>query len=514
MKYKITMLDGEYWWGGSSNDGTLAPYHKDMVLARDFRSAASNQTMPMYISNMGRCIWSESPFACEIKDGAFEVIGNGVCLETYGSTLRDAYIGAMNAHFKPCGDTLEKEFFRVPQYNTWMQLIYTQTQDGVLNYAREIVKNGFKPGILMIDEGWQNDYGDWTFDLLKFPNPKGMVDELHAMGFKVLLWVVPYVTPNGLRYYKNTSCHFTEDHHFLRTKDGSVAVIKWWNGNSAILDFTKECDRRFFDDQLQSLMREYGVDGFKFDGGRLLDYTAHAPINGEANDDFTAAERNIAWNEFGAKYRYHEYKDTFKGGGKRSIQRLRDKRHSWDNDGLNTLVPNAIAAGLLGHPFICPDMIGGGEWKDRAVYHCVDGELFVRMAQCSALFPMMQFSWAPWEAVEEERLSYIKRAHDLHNAFSEKILSMVDEAHETGEPILRALEYNYPNEGFARVTDQFMLGDSILVAPVLQKGQTEREVVLPKGSWLGYDGTVYEGGNTVRLSVTLADLPYFEKIKA
>ena len=113
MKYKIEMLDGECWWGGSSNDGTVAPYDKDTDLARDFRVAASNQTMPMYISNMGRCIWSENPFACKIKNGFFELVGSDVRLTEYGSTLRDAYLGAMNDYFKPCGDALEKEFAEV-----------------------------------------------------------------------------------------------------------------------------------------------------------------------------------------------------------------------------------------------------------------------------------------------------------------------------------------------------------------------------------------------------------------
>ena len=512
MKYKFKMLEDENWWGGSSNNGKLAPYNKKSDFARDFRMDTSNQTMPMFLSDKGRCIWSEEPFSCTIRGGVFYIEGEGVTLETFGSTLKDAYLGAMNAHFPPRGNALETEFFRVPQYNTWMQLTYNQTQEGVLKYAREIIANGFKPGILMIDEGWQNRYGDWTFDKLKFPDPKQMTDELHKMGFRVMLWVVPFVSPDGLWFVRHSAPHFCKENHFLRTVDGQIAIVEWWNGFSAILDFTKECDRKLMDDQLHALMEDYGIDGFKFDGGLLDDYLVDQPINGKANGDFTPAERNIAWNDFGTKYRFHEFKDTFKGGGKRSIQRLRDKRHAWNGDGLNTLIPNAITQGLLGHPFICPDMVGGGEWLDRALGVPADEELFVRMAQCSALFPMMQFSWAPWEAVDAAHLAKIKAAHDLHNAFSEKILSLVADAQKTGEPILRTLEYNYPNQGFAEIKDAFMLGENILVAPVIVKGQTERTVALPKGQWRGYDGKLYEGGKTVTLSVSLSDLPYFEKV--
>ena len=86
------------------------------------------------------------------------------------------------------------------------------------------------------------------------------------------------------------------------------------------------------------------------------------------------------------------------------------------------------------------------------------------------------------------------------------------EAHKIGEPILRALEYNYPNQGYAEVKDAFMLGEDILVAPIIQKGQTERTVRLPSGKWKGYDGKIYEGGKTITLHVSLADLPYFERV--
>ena len=512
MKYEFQMLENEYWWGGSSNDGKLAPYSKKNDFARDYRKDTSNQTMPMFLSNQGRCIWSEEPFSCVIRNGTFYIEGNDVTLEAFGSTLREAYLGAMSKHFPPRGNAPESEFFRVPQYNTWMQLTYHQTQKGVLKYAREIVANGFKPGILMIDEGWQNRYGDWTFDKLKFPNPKQMTDELHRMGFHVMLWVVPFVSPDGLWFVRHSAPHFCKEKHFLRTVDDQIAIIKWWNGYSAILDFTKECDRKLLDDQLHELMDTYGIDGFKFDGGLPNDYVADKPINGKANGDFTPAERNIAWNDFGTKYRFHEFKDTFKGGGKRSIQRLRDKRHCWDGDGLNTLIPNAITQGLLGHPFICPDMVGGGEWLDRALGMPTDEELFVRMAQCSALFPMMQFSWAPWEAVDQSHLEIIKAAHDLHHRFSEKILALVNDALKTGEPILRSLEYNYPGQGYAEIQDTFMLGKDLLVAPVIKKGQTERKVILPGGRWHGFDSKTYDGGEEITIPVSLSDLPYFVKV--
>ncbi len=513
MNYSFKIQDGEYFWGGSSNDGTEMPFCSNSDFTNDFRCVSENQTMPMLLSSMGRCIFSEKPFKMTFFKGEILIEGEDVTIECFGESLREAYIGAMNKHFPPEGSKLPEDFFRTPQYNTWMQMTYFQSQDEVLKYAKDIVKNGFKPGILMIDEGWQRDYGNWTFDPCKFPDPKGMTDELHKMGFKVMLWVVPYVRADGLFFINHTldileNEAYTEN-LFLRDGDGDIYICHWWNGYSAILDLTKEQDRIFLDRQLRRLMDDIGIDGFKFDGGSLEDYTGIKSANKSVNQDHTPAERNIAWNEFGAKYRYHEYKDSFKSGGKRTVQRIRDKLHAWGSNGLADLIPNAIAQGLLGYPFICPDMVGGGDWIVKARKMPVDQELFVRMAQCSALFPMMQFSWAPWEALDGEHLAYVREAHDLHVAFSHRLLGLIEEAYSTGEPILRNLEYNYPRSGYERIKDEYMLGRDILVAPVITRGQTVRTVILPAGSWQGFDGKEYEGARSHDIPVTAADLPYF-----
>ena len=517
MEYRLTvsMLQNERWWGGTSFDGARSPFNGNSVFSRDLLHSGLNQTMPMYISDLGRCIWSEEPFAISFDKGKIIISGRSeVVLEQFGNSLKEAYLGAMNKHFPPEGDKPNEKFFKYPQYNTWMQLVYDQTQEGILEYARGIVGHGFQPGIFIIDEGWQKDYGVWEFDEHRFPEPKKTIDELHAMGFIVMLWVVPNVRSDGRWFVCHTSKEFCPkmyDKYFLRTESGAPAIMQWWNGYSAVFDMTKEGDRALMKSQLDRLRSEFGVDGFKFDGGSLAFYAKNSAGGEKTDASAKAAERNLAWNDFGTQYSFHEFKDTFKGGGKRVIQRMLDRNHSWDNQGLNTLVPGAILQGLLGHPFICPDMIGGGQWEDRALGKPIDQELFVRMAQCSALFPMMRFSRAPWEVLDNEHLTLVKKAHDLHCEFSGVILELVEEACRNGEPILRSLEYNYSHSGYADISDVFMLGEDILVAPVLKKGESTRTVPLPRGKWAGFDGKVYEGGQTVSIPVTLADLPYFRR---
>lgn len=523
MKFTVTFKEGEHFFGGPSVFGTEMPLTAGCTYRRDCRINPRNQFMPLFLSDKGRYIWSTDTFLVWVDGDTLNFEGSGTFeLWEDGKTLRDAYLAAMEAHFpfreaRVEGKKLPRKFFTAAQYNSWMEFTYNPTQKGVLEYAHAIIDNGFEPGILIIDEGWHTRYGQWKFDFHKFPDPKGMIDELHALGFTVMLWVTPLVTADGQEFIMSTRQDFNPenwDKLFLRTKDNKVALVQWWNGYSAILDFRKECDRRYLGDKLDYLMKEYGVDGFKFDGGSYSMYLAGNIQNGEARDDHDTAALNIAWNEFGAAYTYHEYKDTFLGGGKSTIQRLCDRNHRWEDEGINTLLPCAIMQGLIGHPFICPDMIGGGEWTfSHMPGFQIDEELFIRMAQASALFPMMQFSWAPWRALSSESCKIVRDAAMLHKAMAEDIVALVEDAERTGEPILRSLAYNDPEGGYSKVSDEFMLGTDILVCPIITKGTFEKDIVFPEGTWQDGDGNLYEGRSVQKLPTPLDKLTWFRRVK-
>lgn len=511
MQFTFKMNKGECWWGGTVDHGTKMPFTEKSTYEADFRLVAPNQTMPLYLSNQGRYIWSENPFSVNIQDGEFIIEGEGVEIYSAGNCLRDAYRAAMKRHFPFSGKKLPHEFFKTAQYNTWIEYLYNPTQEGVLKYASDIINSGFEPGIFIIDEGWHGRYGIWEFDFLRFPNPKEMVDKLHKMGFIVMLWVTPLVSPDGEHFIKSRR---PENNLFLRTVNGETALARWWNGYSAILNFTNEADCKFLDNKLEHLMKDYGVDGFKFDGGTVYMYSQDNIANGKIDCKYSPHEFNIAWNRFGEKYKYHEYKDTYKGGGRSVIQRIRDKSPSWDCEGLNTLIPNSIVAGLLGHPFICPDMIGGGEWATFSKPGFkLDEELFIRMAQCSALFPMMQFSLAPWRVLSQEGLKIVLDAASLHKKMSDEIISLIDESVVSGEPVLRSMEYEYPGLGYEKIVDQYLLGSDILVAPVVTRGTRKREVVFPPGRWQADDGRIFEGNNSAEVDSPLEKLLWFRKVK-
>lgn len=491
----------EYWWGGVIHDGRLMPIsEKDNYSVNLSKKTAGNQSVPFFLSTKGRYIYDSKPFYISFKNGVITTDNNIEIIQSKGDTLRDAYIEAEQKHFPFSGKMPEPLFFNAPQYNTWAELTYSQNQESVLKYADAVIRNGYKPGILMIDDTWQLDYGMWKFEVSRFPDPKKMVEQLHNMGFKVMLWVVPYISPDS---YAFRMAENSKD-RLLRDENGNPIIVKWWNGYSAMLDMNKSGDVEWIRSELEDLRLKYGIDGFKFDGGNIEDFP-DLP-----SDQIIKASNG--WHCFGGDYYdFHELKDTWNCGGKPYVQRLRDKYHCWGAEGLSDLIPDALTLSLTGHLFICPDMVGGGEWTCFRNNATFDEELVVRFAQCSALFPMIQFSVAPWRILNDENRETVYKAQRLHSDMGKEIEKIAAESAKSGEPMMKPLEYLYPGNGYECITDEFILGDSILVAPVLEKGKTSRKVVFPQGVWCDTLGNTYVGPSVEEVAANITCLPWYRK---
>jgi alpha-glucosidase len=142
----------------------------------------------------------------------------------------------------------------------------------------------------------------------------------------------------------------------------------------------------------------------------------------------------------------------------------------------------------------------------------IDQELIVRSAQCQALMPMMQFSVAPWRVLDKAHLQSVLKAVKVREDHTPYIMRLVAQSAATGEPVVRSMEYVFPHQGYENVNDQFMLGEQILVAPVLKNGTGNREVMIPTGTWREFNGELYQGPARLSLTVKDDELCYFEKV--
>ena len=351
----------------------------------------------------------------------------------------------------------------------------------------------------MIDDRWSYDYGNWTFDGTRFPDPAAMTAELHTLGFAVMLWLVPFVSPDSA-----TSRMLADNRWLITGPDGQPVVRRWWNGWSTMLDLGHPDALGWLRAELEKLQRELGIDGFKFDAGDIRD-TEPGDVSASGG---VAVDYCEEWARFASEFEFNELRACWKMGGRPLAQRLHDKPSAWGRGGLASLIPEGIAQGLIGAPFSCPDMIGGGDLATFAPGAVLDQELFVRFAQCSALFPMMQFSLAPWRLLDAEHLAAVKSAVDLRQSLLPDLITLVDAAARTGEPILRPLAYHHA--GYEDVHDEFLLGPELLVAPVLEQGATSRTVVVPPGRWVaGHDRSTIQGPASIDVAVGIDSLPHW-----
>jgi alpha-glucosidase len=358
----------------------------------------------------------------------------------------------------------------------------------------------------MIDDNWQEDYGTWEFSARRFKDPKGMMARLHELGFKVMLWVVPFVSPDSA-VFRDLSKRglLIMEKPAGAPSESAPAIIRWWNGASAVLDLSNPKSGEWFDGRLRRLVETYGVDGYKFDAGDATFYTGSiVSFQPELPNDHTSL-----WAQIGLNYPLNEFRATWKMAGLPLAQRLRDKRHSWED--LRELIPGILAQGLMGYAFTCPDMIGGGEFQSFLDNATVDQELVVRSAQVSALMPMMQFSVAPWRVLDRPHAEMCKKMSLLHEEVGPEILRLAQASAQTGEPIVRPLAYAYPDAGYEQIKDEFLLGADILVAPVLTGNARTRTIVFPQGKWKGDDGSTVVGPRTVEVSVPLERLPWYRR---
>ncbi len=507
-KIEIKLLPDECWWGGVVRHGDQMPFDANTNYRAELGANLwGNQGCPLLVSSKGRYIWSEEPYSFEFDTGVLtleDILGEIEQGDGH-ENLRGAYLAACGKFFPPSGKIPPERSFIVPQYNAWIDMLYYPTQEKVLSYAQAILDAGMPPGVLIIDDWWYKHPSVWRFDREAFPEPREMIDSLHEQGFLVMLWVNDFAGTDMQEFMT------LRDKGFLFSdEDGQPIIRKWWNGYSALVDLSNPDAFAWVQDQLDVLVDEYGIDGFKFDSGDVWTYRfverSYAPrtINGHAED----------FCRLGLKYDLSEFRGCWKMGGLHFIQRVRDKHHRWDEGGMADVIPTSLAQGLVGYPYTCPDMVGGGEdtsFTDPDFQF--DQELFVRWAQCSTFFPIIQYSNLPDRVLDKEHLAYCMEMIELRKKIGPEVLELAKHAAKTGEPIMRNMAYNFPDEGMERILDQYMLGDKYLIAPVMVKGAVTKKVKFPAGTWKGDDGHAVDGPCELEVPAPLSRLPWYTRME-
>jgi alpha-glucosidase/alpha-D-xyloside xylohydrolase len=361
--------------------------------------------------------------------------------------------------------------------------------------------------------GWNTHNGEFTWNPKNFPNPKQMMDELHAQHFKIVLHTV--LEGRHLSGTVNDPCT-APPLPSGRTSDGR------WPDNRQVSCYWP----------VHKQLYDAGTDGWW-------------PDQGDGLDGPSRLARHRMYYEGSRQLRPDERPFALHRNGQAGMQRYAaflwsgDVYSTWET--LKTHVPVAINTALTGIPYWGTDIGGFVPTKEYT------GELHVRWFQFGAFCPLFRahgrtwhlrlpWGWNTGELGVSEVANYTGGAanpdeSELHNAMVEPICrkylelryrlmpylySAVRECCQTGMPIIRALWLHYPDDSAAVARgDEYLWGRDILVAPVTEKGATSRKLYLPRGYWYDFwteEGI--EGGREIERPVDLTTTPLYVRAGA
>lgn len=495
----------------------------------------SQASVPFAISSLGYGLLWNNPAVGRAVFGK-----NIMSFEAYSTKVLDYWIVV--------GDTpsdLVKAYASVtgtvpmmPDYamGFWQCKLRYQTQDELLGVAREYKRLGIPLDVIVVDFFHWPKQGEWKFDPTYWPNPGAMVDELASMGVKLMVSVWPTVDRESENFDE-----MLEKGYLIRTERGFRCGLNF-EGSTIHYDATNPEARKYLWNKIKKNYYDLGIKVFWLD---------------EAEPEYTAYDFD--------NYRYHlgtdleigniyplEYARTFyegmEGEGQENIINL--LRCAWAGsqkygalvwsgdiassfDSMRNQLAAGLNMGLAGIPWWTTDIGGfhGGDPDDPEFR-----ELFVRWFEWGAYCPVMRLHgdreprqpqvgttggatcrsgaaneiWSYGEEVFEICKKYI----DIREKLRPYTKQVMEEAHGTGAPVMRTLFYEFPSDLKCwEITDEYMYGADILVAPVLEAGARKRKVYLPLGyTWLeSRTGIEYNGGEEVVVDAPIDYMPTFTK---
>lgn len=426
------------------------------------------------------------------------------------------------------------------QQSRWSYYPDTMVEEVVRQYRQ----HNLPLDVLHLDIDYMNGYRVFTWNTKRFPNPKELAEKLAKQGVKLVTIVDPGVkyqptsseakgqtanslhpelAPQDQHYY--VFDRGLEQHYFQQRKNGELFVPKVWPGDSVFVDFTLPDARRWWGD-LHRAYTDNGVAGIWNDMNEPSDFVAQTGANqidvvsyDEGEKSTHAKNRNLfALLEARATYEglqrlqpdrrpYVITRAAYAGIQRYSTMWTGDTNSTWESLALN--IPMFASLGLSGEPFVGSD-VGGFIGRGN-------GELLVRSYEISFLAPFCRnhkqidgYDQEPWrfgKYYEDIIRKYLKLRYRLLPF----LYTTLEEAHQTGVPVFRPLVLNYQDDANVyNLDDEFMIGNDLLVAPVLKPDVVERLVYLPKGSWYDYwTNKKYEGGTMIRAAAPLELVPLF-----
>ncbi len=428
-------------------------------------------------------------------------------------------------------------------FGLWMSGNEWNTQAKIMQEVQASLEHGIQPAVVVI-EAWSDEntfyiwndaqytpkpgddafrYEDFTFPTDgKWPDPKGMVDWLHAHDIKVLLWQIPVMkVPEAPHPQQEADrAHFEQAGFGVKEADGTLHRIRpFWFRGGYIWDATNPAERDWWFSKREYLLKDMGIDGFKTDGGEHL-WGADTQFAGGAGD--------VLWNEYPRHYSeaYYNFANSqheavtfsragFTGSQRSPLHWAGDENSTWE--AFQHSIYAGLSAAMSGISFWGWDF--GGFSGDIP-----SAELYLRAAAMATFCPVMQYhseynahrqpsnDRTPWNIQartgDARVLPIFQQFIQARQALMPYILAEAEHSAATGEPMMRALKLWYPQ---ARDFD-YLFGRDLLVCPVVAPDVKQMTVYIPPGDWADYwTGERLSGDRFISVETPLERIPVFSR---
>lgn len=511
------------------------PYLNLKGLDLELAHRNSQASVPFALSSMGYGLLWNNPGVGRAVLGK-----NIMSFEAYSTRALDYWIvaGDTPAEIEEAYAAVTGTVPMMPEYGLgfWQCKLRYQTQEELLEVAREYKRRGLPIDLIVIDFFHWPKQGEWKFDPVYWPDPDGMVRELKDMGIELMVSVWPTVDKTCENYEE-----MLEKGYLIRTERG-VRVGQDFQGATIHFDATNPEAREYVWQKVRQNYFDKGIKTFWLDEAEP-EYSVY---------DFDNYRYHLGsnlriGNLYPVCYAQAFYEGQEREGQENIVNLLRcawagSQKYGalvWSGDIASSFdsMRNQLAAGLnmglAGIPWWTTDIGGfhGGDPNDPAFR-----ELFARWFAWGAFCPVMRLhgdreprqpqqgttggaSCCSGAANEvwsygEEIYQICKKYLELRERLRPYTRALMEEAHKKGTPVMRTLFYTYPEDTACwEVEDEYLYGPDLLVAPVFQAGQRERQVYLPRGeTWTELTtGKVCSGGRTVTAEAPLDTIPVFSR---
>ncbi|EHR1326746.1 MAG: glycoside hydrolase family 31 protein [Clostridium perfringens] len=399
------------------------------------------------------------------------------------------------------------------------------SQEEVRELVKTFEEKDIPLDVVYLDIDYMDGFRVMTFKTPNFDDAAGLISDLKEKGIRTITIIDPGVkVDEEYPVFKRGK----EGNHFTKKLDGEMFIGAVWPGDSAFPDFSNKDCREWWKSELKKFISEHGMDGiwndmnepcvFNNDHKTMLETCLHNSDNGviehkefhnrygfEMSRCSKEAQEELHPNERG----FSMTRATYAGGQRYSSVWTGDNMSLWSQ--MRMSISMNANLGISGFSFVGNDVSGFGLDSSE--------ELFIRWMEMGPFIPifrnhsnMYTRRQEPW-AFGPRAEKIAKKSIELRYELIPYIYDLYYISHKEGLPIFRPMIMEYEKDmNLLNMREQFMLGENMIVAPVLYEGERSKTVYLPKGSWFNYfTMEKLQGGKWYKLPCELDEILVFVK---